>query len=757
MKKWSLTALVGCSVVAACAQPYSAGQVEEAGLRAADSDESIDVTTSALEAAARQYALDRLSRLGIVKRTDVSPYSTRSGGGATRHVRLRQLLDGVPVYGGEVVVHGSSTRITGMGGNAAAGLEAVDVTPTLSAEAAASKAKADYVGGAQGSFAYDREEQELVVLPREGESPRLVWAVKFFTEQQNGKDPGLWQYFVDAKSGAIVDKLNNLHTVFEASGPGGNAKVQRKWTSALDVEAAPSGGQYVMDTARLQTVDMKNSQSGSGTVVKGPLDNIGDAPINDAHGYAEVALNVLSQWMGYNSIDNKGFKIRSRVHYGRRYENAFWDGSQMTYGDGASTFYPLSGSVDVVAHEINHGFTTFNSNLAYRGQSGGMNESFSDIAGAIAEFFIDGANANFDVGEAVFRSATGALRYMCDPKADGRSIDNAAQFTSGLDVHYSSGVFNKAFCLSAKRLGSGSATGTATVDSVRRAGKAWYEANANYWTASSTFVQGCKGVLDAAVALSYPASDIEALQASFADVGVSCEPTKPPTPNAAPTVTITGPSRDSRVFGTITVNATASDSDGLVASVKFTFPNGESVMDLEAPFAASWDTSKSANGNATITAVAIDDKGAESEPTSVSVLVSNKGGGAGDPNASCAAGTFSATGLPLQIPDGDMTGVSSVITVSKPGTIRGASLNLNLNHRYAHDLIVNLVAPDGTTVSVLNRPANSGTGITLNGRQLDSLVGKSAAGEWRLIAKDTQKRDAGTIESWSLTFDGCSQ
>ena len=74
------------------------------------------------------------------------------------------------------------------------------------------------------------------------------------------------------------------------------------------------------------------------------------------------------------------FKLKMRVHYSRNYENAFWDGSQMTFGDGATTFYPLV-SLDVAAHEVSHGFTEQNSGLVYSGQSGGINEAFSDMAG----------------------------------------------------------------------------------------------------------------------------------------------------------------------------------------------------------------------------------------------------------------------------------------------------------------------------------------------------------------------------------------
>ncbi len=109
----------------------------------------------------------------------------------------------------------------------------------------------------------------------------------------------------------------------------------------LDVEDSGTPGVYMMDTARLRTTNMNNGTSGEGTIVTGPLDPIGDAPINDAHGYTEVALEMFTQMGHPNSIDDAGFKLVSRVHYDSGYDNAFWDGTQMTYGDGAVSFYPL--------------------------------------------------------------------------------------------------------------------------------------------------------------------------------------------------------------------------------------------------------------------------------------------------------------------------------------------------------------------------------------------------------------------------------
>jgi pseudolysin/vibriolysin len=180
----------------------------------------------------------------------------------------------------------------------------------------------------------------------------------------------------------------------------------------------------------------------------------------------------------------------------------------MTFGDGASTFYPLV-ALDVTSHEISHGFTEQNSNLTYSGQSGGMNEAFSDMAGETAEYYDRGSN-DWLVGQEIFKgSASQALRYMCNPTQDGASIDNAANYYNGLDVHYSSGVYNKAFCLLAQKSGW----------NTQKAFQTFARANKLYWQPNSTFVSGACDVATAATDLGFSSADVVS---AFSGVGVSC-------------------------------------------------------------------------------------------------------------------------------------------------------------------------------------------------------------------------------------------
>lgn len=108
-----------------------------------------------------------------------------------------------------------------------------------------------------------------------------------------------------------LESYNGLHTLSQASGPGGNPGAPYYWVSALDVEPVTPGGPfYKADTVRLRTTNMNNGTTGQGTIATGPIDPFNDAATDDAHGFAEVMLNMLLDWQGENSINGNGFKIR---------------------------------------------------------------------------------------------------------------------------------------------------------------------------------------------------------------------------------------------------------------------------------------------------------------------------------------------------------------------------------------------------------------------------------------------------------------
>ena len=154
---------------------------------------------------------------------------------------------------------------------------------------------------------------------------------------------------------------------------------------------------------------------------------------------------------------------------------------------------------------------------------------------------------------------------------------------------------------------------------MHRAGKAWYEANANYWVAGSTFMQGCHGVLNAATALGYSPTEIQAISDSFVDVGLACND------NAPPTVSITSPANGASVTGVVNLAASAADDTG-VTQVEFYVGSTLAGADTTSPGRSRWDSSSVADGSYTIVARAYDAGGNITPSAPVTVTVSNPGG-----------------------------------------------------------------------------------------------------------------------------------
>lgn len=180
----------------------------------------------------------------------------------------------------------------------------------------------------------------------------------------------------------------------------------------------------------------------------------------------------------------------------------------MTFGDGNANMYPLV-SLGVGSHEISHGFTEQHSNLAYFGQSGGINEAFSDMAAQAAEYYSK-QQCSWSIGEEIFKGKHEALRYMERPSKDGKSIDKASQYRPQMDVHHASGVYNRLFYVLAHQPGW----------DVRQAFQVMIKANMDYWTPFTNFKEGACGILSATEDLKYP---LESVKKSLDDVSISYE------------------------------------------------------------------------------------------------------------------------------------------------------------------------------------------------------------------------------------------
>lgn len=223
----------------------------------------------------------------------------------------------------------------------------------------------------------------------------------------------------------------------------------------------------------------------------------------DAHWGAEKTYDYFSTKHGRNSYDNAGAKIKSYVHYNLiaagypDNNNAFWNGSVMTYGDGSGTGgFDILTALDVAGHEIGHAVCSNTANLTYLNESGAMNEGFSDIWGACIEFSAAPTKSTWLIGEDIERR-TGhlSLRSMSNPNAEGQpdTYKGTYWYTGTADsggVHTNSGVLNHWFyILSIGKSGTndiGSAY-NATGITIANAEKIAYRLESVYLTASSTY------------------------------------------------------------------------------------------------------------------------------------------------------------------------------------------------------------------------------------------------------------------------------
>ncbi|TNE78492.1 MAG: PKD domain-containing protein [Bacteroidetes bacterium] len=259
------------------------------------------------------------------------------------------------------------------------------------------------------------------------------------------------QVYVDAQSGKVLYRENLLHD-FNVNGI---AETKYSGTRTIRTDSLANGTYRLRDSslsASFFTLDMNKGTSYAAAVdfidsnnYWSTVNTNQDEIATDAHWGAEMTYHYFMDHFGRNSFDNQGASIISYVHYGNNYNNAFWNGYYMTYGDGnGTTFTPLT-CIDVCGHEIAHAVTTHTANLIYRNESGALNESFSDIFGNSIEFDTK-SSASWKIGEEIVPNGSG-LRNMQFPKLKGDPDTYKGQYWYGGTgdnggVHTNSGVQN---------------------------------------------------------------------------------------------------------------------------------------------------------------------------------------------------------------------------------------------------------------------------------------------------------------------------
>jgi len=297
---------------------------------------------------------------------------------------------------------------------------------------------------------------------------------------------------------------------------------------SLAAPAAPSGPAVPNRTIK----DAKNQEDLPGQTVRaegGPA--TGDQVADQAYDWLGATFEFYQAAYGRDSIDGSGLPLISTVHYGQSYDNAFWNGSQMVYGDGDGTLFGnFTGPLDVTGHELTHGVTQSTAALEYYGQSGALNESISDVFGVLVKQYHLGQTsdqADWLIGQGLLASGVQgvALRSM---KAPGTAYDDPqlgkdpqpadmAHFVNTYrdngGVHVNSGIPNRAFYLTAAAIGG---------HAWEKAGKIWYETlTGGSLSSSADFAAFAAATLATATRLYGSAAEFAAVRDAWQEVGVT--------------------------------------------------------------------------------------------------------------------------------------------------------------------------------------------------------------------------------------------
>jgi Zn-dependent metalloprotease len=476
--------------------------------RAADASgsaepDTVEVATSATPeeeppaAAPARRALDtHLADVRATPEDRFAYFALRPDADGTRHVRYTRTYRGLPVSGGDVIVHTDAAGAFKGASNGLATPLRLDTVPAVSAQDAMAKARERFAGRitqVQG--------QRLLIEASTG-TGRLAWEHVVVGVGPDGRTPSRLHVLTDAQSGAPLGRWDEIETV---SGTGNSI-----YSGRVTLETQRFGTTFRLVDAtrgRASVCDLKHRDDGSCAQLTDADNTWGDGRASDpqsagvdaAYG-AQLTYDYYLKFFGRKGVANNGRGVVSRVHVGDQLENAYWDGRQMNYGDGRDNSHPLV-ELDVAAHEMTHGVTKFSvsGDLTYDGESGGLNEATSDIFGTMVEFWAANPNdpGDYAIGERLDLNGNGTpLRYMYNPALDGASHGCWSAATKDVGVHYSSGVGNHFYFDLAEGTGKtaygtspvcGSAPAVAGIGRDK-AQQIWYRALDVYFTSSTSYV-----------------------------------------------------------------------------------------------------------------------------------------------------------------------------------------------------------------------------------------------------------------------------
>ncbi|MGA5130767.1 M4 family metallopeptidase [Streptomyces olivoreticuli] len=528
----ALAALVAAGVQAGTAGAApAADHVDASGAHLAPLAPLSTAQRSALITAAQGSSTATARSLGLGAQERLVVKDVVKDADGTVHTRYDRTYAGLPVLGGDLVVHAKGKRQTVTKASSARSIAVPSTTPKVPA---ATAQKSALSAASDAKTAKPAANGARKVIWAVTGKPVLAWESIVSGVQKDGT-PSQLHVITDATTGKKLYSFDGIET-----GTG-------QYNGQVTIGTTQSGSSYqLLDNTRggHRTTDLNQGTSGTGTLFTNSSDTWGDGTQSnrqtagvDAHYGAQETWDFYKQTFGRSGIRNDGVASSSRVHYGDNYVNAFWDDSCfcMTYGDGQGNNNPLT-ALDVAGHEMSHGVTSATAGLEYAGESGGLNEATSDIMGTGVEFFANNPKtpANYLIGEQININGDGKpLRYMDQPSKDGTSLDYWSADAGNVDVHYSSGIANHFFYLLSEGSGAKTINGfsydSPTYDGSTLTGigrdKAlaiWYKALTTYFTSTTNYSAARQATLQAAGDLyGTNGSEYQAVAATWTAVNVS--------------------------------------------------------------------------------------------------------------------------------------------------------------------------------------------------------------------------------------------
>ncbi len=460
----------------------------------------------------------------------------------TTHIKLQQVFNGVDIYGAQAWLHFANGKVC-FNGRTQIAPNLPTVTPVITEQSALAITRSDVstvsrfmeITTAQSSLLHVKQfESHLVVLPDANRfgNFNLAWHVTVYPNLLSR-----WEYFVDATTGAILNKYENICSLgattaqaadingvtrtigtFNANGTHYLVDASKSMYTGTQ-NALPATGKGIILTLNAQNTSQQNMQYADFTSTNNNTWN--DSRGVSAHYNAAVSWDYYKNTHGRNSINGNGGDVISFANVaddnGGGLDNAFWTGQYMIYGNGNTQFKPLAGDLDVGGHEMTHGVIQETAGLEYQGESGAMNESFADVFGSLIE------RNSWRLGEGVVQLSafpSGCLRDLSNPHNGGNQLGDAGwqpahtneQYTGTQDnggVHINSGITNNAYYRIANTLGKGPAE------------LIYYRALSLYLTKSSKFIDCRLAVVKAAEDLhGVGSNESNVAKAAFDAVGI---------------------------------------------------------------------------------------------------------------------------------------------------------------------------------------------------------------------------------------------